>query len=302
MALKTTPTTGTLDGLSFGTGVDGNGWSMVVNAWEGWDDPSPAPADHEDKPNESGAFRGPNLRKSKPMQLICTGYSESALTRGALIRKIAAICGDPDSVYPLTRAEPDISLTTWVELDGKIGINRRPDGKHVFFTIPLRASDGQKYSPDNPAVTAGMAAPPSDGILWNGTGTPATGIEWNGAGTPVTGLVYQSDSGTTGVMRLTNLGSRAAPIRFTITATATNPQIDCVQTGQRIRWVGTVAGQPLLIDTKTMRATIEGVNVSPLLSHTDKIVVPANSFIDVVYSALSGSGSQLTGVNANVYA
>lgn len=301
MALKTTPTTGTLDGLSFGTGVDASGWSLVVNAWDGWDDPSPAPADHQDKPNSSGAFRAPNYRKSKPMQLICTGYSESALTRSALIRKVAAICGDPDTLYPLTRVDTDMSLTTWVELDGKIGINRRPDGKHVFFTIPLKATDGQKYSPDNAAVSTVLASPPPDGVLWNGT-PGNTGAEWNGAGTPVTGLIYQSGSGFSGVMRLTNNGTRPAPIRFTVSGTVTDPQIDCVQTGQRIRWVGTVSSSPLLIDTKTGRATIDGINVTAFLSHSDMFTIPANSSIDVAYSATSGSGTQLTGVNANVYA
>lgn len=304
MALKTTPTTGTLDGLSFGTGADASGWSLVVNQWDGWDDPSPAPADHEDKPNASGAFRGPNFRKSKPMQLICTGHSESVLTRSELIRKIAAICGDPDTLYPLTRAEPGLSLTIWVELDGMIKINRRPDGKHVVVTIPLKAADGQKYSPDNPASTTGLASPPGDGILWNGT-PGNTGIEWNGtgiAGAAITGLVWQSSPGSPGVMRLINLGTRSAPIRFTFSATVTDPQIDCVQTGQRIKWIGTVSGQSLLVDTKTMRATIDGVNVSPLLVNSDRIVVPPNSSIDIAYSAASGSGTQLTGVNANVYA
>jgi hypothetical protein len=301
MALKTTPTTGTLDGLSFGTGPDANGWSLVVNVWKNWDSSSPASAQHEDKPTDNGSYRSPNYRRSKTMQLICTGHSEDATKRAALIRKIQAILGDPDTVYPLTRVDTDgLALTTWVELDGEVGVERRPDGRHLYFDIPVKAADGQKYTADNAGQTTSPVSQSTDGIQWMGTGG-ITGIEWNGPpGSAATGLVWQVNPGNTGTVRLFNSGTRKAPVRLSVDPTAVNPQIDCVQTNQRVRWAGTVTST-LLINTGTGRVTMGGLNVSGDLSDSDFFFVPPGGFIDLVYSVTSGSG-QLTAVNANVYA
>lgn len=305
MALKTTVTTGTLDGLSFGTGVDASGFSLVVNKWQGWDDSPPAVPTIQNKLNADGAFQGPDWRGAKSLSLVCTGFSESVVNRELLLSKIAGICVGAKKIFPLTRVERTRTLTIWVKLDGAITQDPRPDGHHVFFTVPLVAADPYKYTADNPIATTGLASLPSDGIQWGGP-AGVTGIEWGGPAA-VTGLVYQTDSGVSGVLRLTNSGTVEAPIKMQFSPTVTNPQVVNIQTGQIIRWAGAVSGiDPLKINTKTGATTLGGINVAAGLSDNDFFGVPPSAggipgFVDIVYTATSGSGTLFTASNANVF-
>lgn len=294
--------TATLDGLSFGTGPDSDGFSLVVNRWGGWYSPPPAAPDIVGRPDASGSYRGRNLRRAKRMLLECTGKSESISTRELLMDKVAAILIDEDTTYPLLRNEMTRSLTMWVELDDTIAM--APLGnQHFRFAVPLIASDPYKYSEMNQAESTGLPTQPTDGILWDGPGPGVTGIQWDGPGPGVTGLQYQTSVGNSGVIQLTNNGTAEAPIEFTISAVAVNPKIINIQTQQIIR-LGAVIQSPsvVTINTKTGRAMMDSVNVTGLLTNSDFFNVPPKSTIAIAFSADGGSvGSILTARNANVY-
>lgn len=297
------PITATLDGLSFGTGPDSEGFSLVVNKWGGWYSPPPGSPDIMGRPDSSGSYRGRNLRRAKRMILECTGKSESPFTRELLMDKVAAILTDEDTTYPLTRNEMTRSLTIWVELDSDTIPMAPLGGQHFKFAIPLIASDPYKYSELNPAASTPLPSDATDGILWDGPGPGVTGLQWDGPGPGVTGTIYQTSTGVPGVVRLTNSGTAPAPIEFTITATAVNPQLKVVQTQQTIRLGGTVSTPSVLnINTKTGRVMLDSVNVTGLLTSNEFFQVPPRSSIDVAFSADPGSsGAILTARNANVF-
>src|SRR3954447_289154 len=162
MSLRPTLVTATLDGLSFGTGPDSNGFSLVVNEWDGWYDSPPSAPQITDRADTDGAFRGPNPRGAKYQQLVCTGYSTSETNRELLIDKIAALLADRNTVYPLVRNDRTRTLAMYVERDGKIAIKSRPDGHHVYFTIPLVSKDANKYTANNATRTTGVVAAAGD--------------------------------------------------------------------------------------------------------------------------------------------
>lgn len=306
MSIRPTPTTGTLDGLSFGTGVDVDGYSLAVQQWNGWRDSAPGAAQIENKTQDDGAYRGPNYVGAKRMTLVGVGHSTSALKLELLLDKISGILQGSGSTFPLVRNELTRTLTIWVEKDGAIQTRERPDGHHCYFSIPLVAKDPFKYTADNLTQSTQIASAPADGIQWGGGGAGgaagSTGIEWNGPAA-ITGLVYQTTSGSGGVIRLTNAGTRKAPIKFEVSGgLATNPTITRVDTGDVIRWGSTVpAGSKLNIDTKTGRTTLDGADVGALLTDSDFFFVPRNSSIDVIFSADIGATATLFGTNANVY-
>lgn len=302
MSLRPTAITATLDGLSFGIGPDADGFSLVVNRWDGWYDSPPSAPQIANRIDADGAYRGPNPRGAKYHQLVCTGHSTSVLTRELLFDKISALLPDKNTVYPLIRNERTRSLFMYVERDGKIQISPSPDGHHLFFAIPLVSKDANKYTANNPVQATGPEAAAGDGMLWNGS-AGTTGIEWNGPSSPYPGTVYQTLPGASGAMVLTNSGTQWAPIVFTASATVTGPNIVNLATGQRIVYPGTVVpgGTGLVINTGTGRAELDGQNVTAALSSNQFFQIPPRSSITVLYSATSSSGSTLSAVNANVY-
>jgi hypothetical protein len=294
--------TGSLDGLSFGTGPDGDGWSLVVNKWNGWYDSPPGVADITPRPDASGSYRGRNLARAKRFTLECTARSESPDTRELLMDKIVSILTDEDTTYPLVRNEITRTLMIWVERDGSVVPIPLGD-RHIRFVIPLVASDPYKYTDYNDPQSTPLPSPPTDGILWDGPGPGVTGTQWDGPGPGITGWQYQTTSGGSGIIKLTNSGTAEAPIEFTISATAINPKIVNIQTQQIIRLGATVASpSQVTINTKTGQVLMDAVDVTGLLTNSDFFGVPPRSSVDIAFSADAGSvDSILTARNANVY-
>lgn len=309
MAFPALPVTWTLDGFSFNVGTDASGWSAIVDVPE-WDNPPVSKPRVAERAEDHGAFDGPNYRAGKTLTIKGTAQAAGPAARELLHDKLASLCLDPDTFYPLTCHNPyrvGTDLTTWVKLH-EADFRRSGDGVSLNVDVLLFAADGWKYSTDNNAVSTGLATAGLDGILWNGSPTASGGVEWNGSPSVTGGLIYESGQGSSGVLRLTNSGTRPAPIVFTITGSVTNPQLVAVQTQQRIRWVGTVSSPDVLtIDTKTGSAKLgpipdSAIIVTAGLSDAQFFSVPPNGFLDVAYSATSGSGTILSGVNKNVYA
>jgi hypothetical protein len=303
MTFPALPRTWTLDGFQFNVGTDAFGHSTVVNIPE-WDSPPGPKPRLTPRPEAAGSYRGPSYEDAQIFTIIGHGQAMGPTERTQLRDRLASLCRDPRTLYPLTCHDParGLDLSVWVERNAQPSIMYLRDGYSVSLDFQLVASDPYKYSADNAPQTTGLATPADDGILWNGSPGASGGIEWNGSPTVTGGLIYQSSSGSSGIIRLTNSGNEYAPVTFIISATVTNPQLDVIQTQQRIRFAGDVASGSLTIDTKTGSAFLNGINVAALFSNFDLILVPPNGFIDVVFSATSGSGTLLTGTNANVYA
>jgi hypothetical protein len=306
------PVTWTLDGFQFNVGADSQGHSTIVDVPE-WDNaPGPKPRFVE-KTEGHGAYSGPSYREGKPMTIVGTAQAVSPQAREILRDRLAALCLDENTLYPLTCSNPyrDQDLTSWVTVYDTPDIRRQPDGVSLTLDIPLFAPDPWKYSTPNDAVATGLASPGLGGILWNGSPSASGGIEWNGSPTVSGGWIYEEGGGASGIMRLINSGTRPAPITFTITSEAINPLLVAVQTQQRLRWLGVVSGPNYLtIDTNNRKVTLGSddqnrVSVDGSLVESDFFMVPAQGYIDVEYSDQStpgASSSQAIAVNSNVYA
>lgn len=296
------PRTWTLDGTSWNTGPDGDGNSLLVQSVTGWDASLPPRPDIAARTNASGAYRGPNYRGPRIVEIRGKAEATSPQARQALKDRLTALCPDPDTLYPLVETEFGRSLTLWVELNDTVDATPRPDGLTLDVNLQLIAPDGVKYTADHAPVSTGLATPADGGVAWNGTPSVTGGTEWNGV-LPVTGgLVYQSGAGEGGVLQLTNAGTADAPIMFTITpaGSVTNPVITNKTTSQRIAYTGVLA-DALTIDTGTGRVTIGDINVGGALSDADFFYVPAGSSLEVLFTA-SGGAAVLTAVNADAYA
>lgn len=312
MSFPALPVTWSLDGFEFNVGADAYGHSTIVDVPE-WDNaPGPKPRFTE-RTEGHGAYAGPGYRAGKPLTIQGTAIASSPQSREALRDRLAALCLDPDTLYPLTCSNPyrDQDLTTWVKLYDVPDIRRHPDGVSLTLDIPVFAPDPWKYSTPNPTASTGLASPGLEGILWNGSPAASGGIEWNGSPAVSGGLIYEAGGGQSGILRLTNSGTVPAPITFTITSTAINPRLIAIQTQQRLRWLGTVSGANYLtLDTNNRRVTLgstteDQVNVNGSLVESDFFTVPPGSYIDVEYadeSTPGSSGSQVFAVNSNVYA
>lgn len=303
------PVTWSLDGVEFNVGLDSFGHSIIVDVPQ-WDNaPTPKPR-FTDRTEGHGAYTGPNYRAGKAMTMRGVGQALNRSAREDLRDRLAALCLDENTLYPLVRNDPHRTqaLTMWVQLYDEPALTRRRDGCSLDIDIPLYAPDPWKYSPPNDSVQTGLKTAGIDGILWNGSPAASGGIEWNGSPAVSGGLIYESGAGSSGILRLTNSGTRPAPIEFMITSYVLNPRLVAIQTQQRIRWTGEVIGvNALTINTGTERVTLgstdqDQINVGAALAENDFFMVPAKGFLDVEFAADSGSGTIASAVNSNVYA
>lgn len=291
-----------LDGYSWNTGPDSAGNSLLVQSVTGWTGSAPPRPNSAPRPTAAGAYRGPNYKGAKVLELVGKAEAASWALREELADRISALCADPDTLYPLTRHEHSRTLTMWVELNDAIAVTERRDGRTLDINAQFLAVDPVKYTPDNAAQVTGLAADAVGGVAWNGTLPVTGGLEWN-ATLPITGgVVWESGAGSSGTVVLTNSGGAYAPVRLTITptTTVTNPTVVVVSTGERITYGGTIT-QTLTIDTQSGRVLLGEVNVGAALTDADFFFVPPRSSITLAFSASSGS-AQLSAVNANAFA
>lgn len=294
-----------LDGTSWNTGPDAAGNRLLVERATGWTSSAPPRPSVQPRPTASGAYRGPNYRGPKIVELAGKAEAVTPQARETLADQIAALCLDPDTLYPLTRHEHARTLTMWVQLNDVVSVVERPDGLTLDVNVQVIAADPTKYSPANASQSTGIAMAAEGGIAWNGSPSVTGGVEWNGSPTVTGGLIYQDGAGDSGTIVLANTGTAWAPITFTITpeSSVTNPSIANVDTGERITYGGVVTSV-LTINTGTGRTELAGgLNVGGALTSADFFLVPPRSSIRVVFSAAAGSGAAaLLAVNSNAFA
>lgn len=298
--------TWSLDGISFNTGPDANGFSYLVQSSKGWKGSAARRPDLTLRPDTNGAYRGPNYAGVRVVELDGIAQIQPGGDRDALADTLAGLCSGANPLYALVRNERNRSLQLLVEVQGAIDIRELPDGGTLMFNIQLVASDPRKFSVAQKTATTAIAQAPLDGVLWNGT-PGNTGTEWNGPAFPITGTVWQASSGVSGLLTLDNAGGAPTPILFRVdgplTGSLVQPTITDTTNGNVLTYSGTLMpGDVLLIDTGTGNVTLNGSSGAGQMSRADFFEIPAGSSIVVQFSgALPSATAQLTATWQDAY-
>lgn len=285
------PSVGTweLDGIVFDGNDDVNGFAFAVQSSSGWVGSASRRPDQVARPNGNGAYRGPNYRGSRVVDLKGIAQTQTRAGRDELSDRLAGLCRDSFALFPLVRHEATRSLQLFVELNDSIEVTELPDGYTVTFDMQLVASDPRKFSTQLQHDDTELAQDPADGVLWNGT-PGNTGTEWNGPDAPYPGLVYQSTAGVPGLLVMENPGTDSAPIIFTIHGAPANvlvqPTLIEQGTGNTITYGGNlVPGDVLTIDTGTGLVRLNGSAGAGQLARADLFEIPARSTSTVQFTA-----------------
>lgn len=306
MALPAIGDTWELDGVTFNSGANGDGFSYLVKTSSGWDGSAPPRPQITNRPDDHGGYRAPNYRAPRVVNLDGIAQAPSRAARDDLKIKLESLIADPAALYELTKTTRTRTLTLFVERSDTIDVKDMPDGRTVMFNLQVVATDPRKYASDVKTGVTVLAQAPSEGLWWSGpAGT--TGVEWNGPAVPITGTVWQASSGTTGTITLDNAGITDAPILFTIDAPALlpliNPSIVRIDTGETITYGGTMApGTQLVINTGTGLTRLDGTDVGALLSRAQFFEVPRLGSLTVQFIATGGAAdAQLTAQWTDTY-
>jgi len=284
-----TTATWTLDGISFNTGPDAQGFAYLVQKSIGWAGSAPARPDLVDRPTTSGSYRASNYYGSRVVELVGEAECLNWADRDALSDSLAGLCPDPDTLYSLTRTERTRTLSLSVERTGKVEVTEFPDGYTVGFNIQLVASEPRKFSTTIKAAMTQIAQAALLGVEWDGSSGSVTGVEWDGPSAPVTGVVWQASSGGSGFIDLDNAGTSRTPVLFTITGptsgTLPMPTISDTR-GNVITYSGSLApGDVLTIDTATGLCLLNGSSVGGLMSRSAFFEIPPRTTLSVGFSA-----------------
>lgn len=278
-----------LDGFSFNTGADVRGYSLTAKA-KGWDSGRPARPQLTERRNGDGAYRGPNYRGPKVVELTGWARARSKAARELLMNELSTVCADPNTLYPLTKTTRAHTLTAYVELTDSVVVTPLPDGLTVEYNIQVVSPDGRRYSTLLKSAQATLAQSTVLGTQWNGPAPGSTGVQWNGPGPATTGTVYQASSGTGSVIALDNAGTAPAPILFTVNApsagTLPGPAITNTDTGETLAFSPTmIPGDVLTINTGTGLALYNGVPLRGAFGRFEPFEIPKSSAIAVQFSA-----------------
>lgn len=287
MALPVLGTTWELDGFSFNTGADSDGFSAIVKTTRGWRGGPSGRPQLADRPTDHGAYRSPNYLAPRIVELDGIAQALSRDEREVLSDAIAGLCFGPDEQFQLICHERTRSLFAYVERQA-IDVTDLPDGYTVTFNLQLVAADPRKYSLQIKGDSTTLAQADVGGTQWNG---PAgLGVEWDGPAVPTTGTVWQNSSSTSGFLTIDNDGTAPTPVLFTITAatsgTTPMPAITRLDTGEAMIYGGTlVPGDVLTIDTGTGHALLNGNEVGALFTRYQIFEVPKRTAISVQFTA-----------------
>lgn len=290
-----------LDGVSFNTGADTQGFSYLVKSAKGWLGSPPARPDLNNRPTAGGAYRASNYDAPRTVELAGIAQCAQRGGRELLADTLAGLCRDPSKLYPLVKKEYGRTLSLNVERNGAADVQEMPDGVSLAFNILLVANEPRKFSSTTNTAVAGIQQAATLGVVWDGA-AGATGAEWDGPAVPTTGLVWQTSSGVSGTAVLGNAGTAPTPILFTITAPTTGtlplPTITDTARGNVLTYYGTmVPGDVLTIDTATGLCLLNGSSVGGLFSRADFFEIPAKTQLSVQFSA--GGPADTAGLTAS---
>lgn len=157
-----------LDTLLAGGQFDGNapvvgGVEYVLSGLTGWWGSAATRTDRTPRLHAAGSYRRPAFKDVRSVEITVTATAVDgdraarARTMRQAERRLAAICCDPDRLYPIHVADQDGVTSAYVELDGEI-VHQLRDGLDysAIFSIPVVALDPRRLAAQwSSAVTAG---------------------------------------------------------------------------------------------------------------------------------------------------
>lgn len=254
------------DAITFRSAPDTDGWVYNNATLDAWYALPTADLKLSKRPNAHGAF-GLGQIFAKEHRPVVTGQYYGASAADALVarNRLNALFADGKPVT--MRVTDDLGATTrqvWlIEADTTF----RYDFSHFPFDLALVAPDPRRYGPTT-SDTEGMPSAGS-GLVWN-LGTAGSGLyfDWGSAG--VLGQVEFTNMGiatTLPRIEVGGPGSFAAGFRITE-----------VETGRELIFErATNAGEIIVFDSRTQRATIGQGDMTAFLSSRDWFAVPAGA-------------------------
>lgn len=230
------------DGGPYPTDADGVEW--IATKLDGWFG-SPAPTTVQaPRLAGHGSYRSPSRRPGRTIALEFVVTAPTVEAMRLLERQVAALCSDPDRLYPLVVTEdPMGTLTADVELSDEILAVARTDYS-TMFSAQFRAPDPRLYGPWGTAGTQ---------LFTGGTG----GMDMDPSGTDMSDPgANLGDPGDQGVTTVTSAGTAPGGVVLEIVGPVTEPSVYVSELSTRLSWSGELAaGQHLYINTCDHAAT-----------------------------------------------
>lgn len=217
------PVTWELDGLVFND-RDGHGCEWIVDKESGWTGAAGVRTNRSPKVNTHGSFRGSVYRDVRVVSLSGYCAAPSPAAREDAEQRIAGICADPDTLYPLRCNHASGTLVADVELDDEITVNTIHE-RWFTWSLQVCALDPRKYSAQWQHMTTGLASDAGDGLDFSQVVAPDSnpGLYF-GVEDPTSGLVFGT-SNATGFMTLSNSGTAPTFPIYTISGPLTSPTL-----------------------------------------------------------------------------
>ena len=224
--------------------VDADGIEWVVTGLDGWFG-SPAPTTAQTpRLAGHGSYRSPSRRPGRTIALEFVATAPTATAMRLLERQVAAMCADPDVLYPLEVTEDAMgALTADVELSDEILTVARTDYS-TTFSAQFRAPDPRLYGPWGTAGTV---------LYTGGTG----GMDMSGSGADLSSPgANMGDPGDQGSTTITSTGTAPAGVVVEVVGPVTEPSVYISELAAGLSWAGELAaGQHLYINTGDHAAT-----------------------------------------------
>lgn len=246
-----------LDGMRFNA-VDRYGCEWVVEEESGWAGSAVPRTQRTPKVNHHGAFRAPAYRDVRTVSLSGYCAAPTANVRRLAERRVAGLCGDPETLYTLTCHEEPGPLVTAVELDDKVQVTTLHE-RWFTWSIQLAAPDPRKYTVDWQDMNTGLAIDAGDGLNFAQRMPPDTnqGL-WFGYPSPDSGLTFGT-SNSNGFMELTNIGSAPTFPIYTLVGPLTAPTLTTVTGSMRYNAI-LPAGARVMIDPAVPSVLLDGTS------------------------------------------
>ena len=235
--------------------VDADGVEWIVTRLDGWFG-SPAPTTAQTpRVAGHGSYRSPSRRPGRTIALEFVATAPTGDAMRLLERRVAAMCSDPDVLYPLEVTEDAMgALTAGVELSDEILTVART-GYSATFSAQFRAPDPRLYGPWGTAGT----------VLYTG-GTGGMDMSGDGADLSDPGT-DMGDPGEQGATTITSAGTAPAGVVLEIVGPVTEPSVYCSELAARLSYAGELtAGQRLHVNTGDHAATPPNGPVVPARS------------------------------------
>lgn len=252
-----------------GNMVDSVGAYWTVEQVDGWTDSPDARLTNEPRTRNDGSFDDQHFYSARLVTLSGKALFPDMATLREGQRALAAVLSARSAT--LTVNDGLLTLSADVRLAGPVR-SRMPRPLLLEWQIEVLAPDPRKYGPEQYASTG---LPVSSGGL---TFPLAFPLDFGAAG-------------ATGRVTLVNDGTADTWPTFTVTGPLPGFELTRVETGERLRYTGSLAaGQSVVLDASTGAVLLEGTaDRRQLLTAYDWFAVPAGGVAAVQFSSLGSA-------------